>query len=45
MSEKEKDRFFKFLLIYFCTFGIMSVTGGLIKFASAFYHQVILKDK
>lgn len=44
MSEKEKDKFLKFLLIYFCVFGIMSVTGGLIKFAGAFYHQVILKD-
>ena len=45
MSEKDKQNFVTFALIYFCVFGIMSVTGGLIKFAGAFYHQVILKDK
>jgi hypothetical protein len=45
MSEKDKQNFVTFALIYFCVFGIMSITGGLLKAASAFYHQVIIKDQ
>lgn len=45
MSEEDKNKLFKFILIYFCVFGVMSVTGGLLKTASAFYHQVIIKDQ
>jgi len=43
MTENDKNNLLKYILIYFCVFGIMSVTSGLLKAAGAFYHQVIEK--
>ena len=45
MTEENKNNFVKYMLIYFCVFGIMSVTVGLLKTANLFYHQVIVKDQ
>lgn len=45
MTEKDKNILFKYLLIYFCVFGIMTVTGGLMKTIYLFYKQVIATEK
>ena len=45
MSEKDKQDLIKFALIYFFIFGILPITGGILKTANLFYHQVILKNQ
>jgi len=45
MTNEQKDKLLKVLLIYLSVFGIMSVTSGILKVVSAFHHQVILKDQ
>jgi hypothetical protein len=45
MTEENKNNFVKYMLIYFCVFGIMTVVVGFVKTANLFYHQVIIKDQ
>lgn len=45
MSEDEKNKIIIFALIYFCVFGTMTLISGILKTASAIYHQVIIKDQ
>jgi len=45
MTEEDKNTLFKFVLIYFFVFGILSVTHGWLKACNSFYHQVIIKDQ
>jgi hypothetical protein len=45
MSEEDKNNFVKYMLIYFCVFGVMSITVGILRTANLFYHQVIIKDQ
>jgi hypothetical protein len=45
MTNEQKDKLLKVLLIYLSVFSIMSVVSGILKVASAIHHQVILKDQ
>jgi hypothetical protein len=44
MLEEDKNNFIKYMLIYFCVFGVMSITVAVLRTANLFYHQVILKE-